>query len=59
MVERDNRDEITWVVYELTSAGERMAAEGQLEGYLRDVLDLDLDHPVFVPYLSYRYGTRA
>jgi transcription antitermination factor NusG len=59
LAEKDNRDEVTWVVYELTSAGERMASEGQLEFYIQDALDLDLSHPVFVPYLSYRYGTRA
>lgn len=59
MAERDNRDELTWVVFELTSAGERLAAEGHLEQYIREVLKCDAQHPIFVPYLSYQYGTRT
>lgn len=54
MAPPDGRDEITWVVYELTHAGERLAQEGQLESHLRRVLKLDLEHPVFVPYLTMR-----
>ena len=59
MAERDNRDESTWVVYELTGSGERLASEGLLENYLRETLGLEPDHRVFVPYLAYQYGTRS
>ena len=59
MAERDNRDELTWVVFELTAAGERLASEGQIESYLRDTLGCGSDHPVFVPYMFFSYGTRS
>lgn len=59
MAEKDDRDEITWAVFELTSAGERLASEGQLESYLRDTLELQEPHSVFVPYLMFVYGTRS
>ena len=59
MADRDQRDEITWVVYELTHAGERLASDGELEGYLRRALKLDASHPVFVPYLTFQYGSRC
>jgi len=48
--ERDQRDDLTWVVVELTDAGERLAEEGGLESHLRSVLDCPDDHPIFVPY---------
>ena len=50
MRERDQRDDLTWVVIELTDAGERLAEEGGLEPHLRSVLDCPEDHPIFVPY---------
>lgn len=56
-IAKDERDDITWVVFELTRAGERFAQEGLLEGYLRKILRAP-DHEVFVPYLSYRYDGR-
>ena len=59
MAEKDNRDELTWVVYELTSAGERLASDGQLESYLRDTLSVGSEHPVFIPYLAFHYGNRS
>lgn len=56
----DVRDEITWVVLELTPQGERLAEDGQLADALRDVAKLESDYPVFVPYLSYVHeGTRS
>lgn len=58
MADRDNRDECTWVVYELTSAGERLASEGQLESYIREALPLPEDYAVFIPYLAFQYGNR-
>jgi hypothetical protein len=48
--ERDQRDDLTWVVLELTDAGERLAEEGGLDAHLRSVLDCPEDHPIFVPY---------
>jgi hypothetical protein len=59
VAERDNRDETTWVVFELTAAGERLAAEGLLEDYLRDVLGCDDKHPIFIPCLCFQYGSRT
>jgi hypothetical protein len=59
VADRDNRDETTWVVYELTASGERLASDGQLEGYLRDTLNLPDGHQVFVPYLAFQYGSRC
>ena len=51
----DVRDQTTWVVLELSHHGERAAEEGILEEVLRDHADLDHDHPVFIPYLTYTY----
>lgn len=59
MAERDNRDEGTWVVFELSASGERLAADGNLENYLRETLSLPQDHEVFIPYTSFVYGTRS
>ena len=49
-MERDQRDDLTWVVLELTETGERLAEEGLLERHLRKVLQCGPEHPVFVPY---------
>lgn len=51
----DERDQVTWVVLELSHHGERAAEEGILAEILRDHADLDHDHPVFVPYLTYTH----
>lgn len=51
----DERDQVTWVVLELSHHGERAAEEGILEEILRDHADLEHDHPVFIPYLTYTY----
>jgi len=55
---RDERDEKTWVVYELTSAGETCAADGQLEAHLRTILKTP-KLEVFVPYLTFTYDSRV
>lgn len=49
----DRRDDPTWVVLELTRQGESKVEDGTLEGTLRSDLDLDADHPVFLPALTY------
>lgn len=54
----DKRDETTWVVLELTRLGEQKAAEGKLVPALRRDLSLTEDHPIFVPYTTYRKGGR-
>lgn len=59
MGERDERDETTWIVFELKAAGERLAAEGGLESHLRRTLGLTDTHPIFVPYLSFTHGGRT
>jgi transcription antitermination factor NusG len=51
----DERDQVTWVVLELSYHGERTAEEGTLAKALRDFADLEHDHPVFVPYLTYTH----
>ena len=51
----DPRDEITWLVLELTSLGESAMEEGNLEGVLRAVLGFPLGHPIFIPRTSYIY----
>jgi transcription antitermination factor NusG len=51
----DERDQVTWVVLELSHHGERAAEEGILTDVLRDHANLDFDHPVFVPYLTYTH----
>lgn len=50
---RDERDAPTWVVIELTRAGERLAEEGRLEHVLRQHLKCPSDHPIFVPTIVY------
>jgi len=54
---RDDRDEITWVVYELSSSGETFAVEGDFTRHFRQILRSP-SHEVFVPYLSYCYDGR-
>ena len=54
----DARDEMTWLVLELTSQGERAAEEGVLESLIRDQASLTLDHPIFIPCVSYEHRGR-
>lgn len=57
---RDERDATTWVVLELTEAGERLAEEGALDVHLRTILECPDNHPVFVPYtVITRHGRRS
>ena len=56
----DKRDDQTWVVLELTRAGESLASEGGLGPVLIGFLGAEPDHPVFVPSISYlRHGKRV
>lgn len=56
----DQRDGVSWVVLELTRQGELRVEEGTLPRLLRDALDADADHPVFIPSTTYfRDGTRV
>jgi hypothetical protein len=57
-VSRDVRDDQTWVVFELSYAGVQLAAQGELESHLREVLR-SADLPVFVPSVNYQYGGKA
>lgn len=52
----DARDISSWVVLELSGAGERLAAQGHLEKHLEDLFE---DREVFVPYLSFEYEGRS
>jgi hypothetical protein len=55
----DQRDEISWVVLELTRQGELRAEEGTLGEAILDGLNADISHPVFVPSTTYfRDGQR-
>ncbi len=55
----DFRDELTWVVLELTRLGEQKAEEGCLPGLLQNALKVGSDHSVFVPCVVYeRDGAR-
>jgi hypothetical protein len=49
VAKRDQRDELTWVVVELSSLGERTALAGELEPFLRDWFP---DQEIFLPYLN-------
>ena len=54
----DRRDDQTWVVIELTRAGELRAEEGTLEQAIREALGVDHHHPIFVPSAIYNRGGR-
>lgn len=54
----DQRDARTWVVLELTRAGEGKVDEGGLEGLLREALSVDDKYPVFIPAVLYTRGTK-
>jgi len=56
---RDGRDEKTWVVYELTSSGEVLAAKGDLEPHLEVLFRESPLDDIFVPYLSYKCDGRV
>jgi hypothetical protein len=48
-MEKDNRDEQTWVVVELTRSGNRLLEESRLEPILRAHLGCSEDYPIFIP----------
>ena len=54
----DLRDEPTWVVVELTRAGDVKAAEGKLDALLRRDLGVGPDFPIFIPYALFSKGGR-
>lgn len=58
MLAVDQRDALTWVVVELTRAGEALVEDGTLAQALRDAVGADRDHPVFVPSTVYTRGGR-
>jgi hypothetical protein len=58
MKEPDRRDEQTWVVLELTQAGEKHAEEGLLVESLRKTLKLEDSYPIFVPYATFIHKGR-
>ena len=45
----DQRDQVTWVVLEVSSLGENLIKEGEYESELRRALGVDVSWPVFVP----------
>lgn len=49
----DQRDSTTWVVLELTRAGEAKVEEGTLPHLLREALGVGRDYPVFLPSVTY------
>lgn len=54
----DQRDSQTWVVIELTRAGEAKVEEGLIADLLRRALSVEAAFPVFVPSVSYLAGNR-
>lgn len=52
----DQRDGLTWVVLELTRAGEQSVEDGTLDISLREALGVDQTHPVFIPSAVYLRG---
>ena len=53
MPQRDSRDSRTWVVFELSYAGEREAAQGTLLPHLERLFP---EKEAFVPYVSHSYN---
>lgn len=54
----DPRDKPTWVVLELSKAGDAKAADGKLDAILRRDLRVDADFPIFIPYALFDKGGR-
>lgn len=55
----DQRDDQTWVVIELSHAGEVKMSEGTLAACLRRDLGVQPDFPIFIPVMSYPRGARS
>jgi transcription antitermination factor NusG len=49
----DKRDDIAWVVVELSYLGETKVSEGTLLSLLHKESKLSLSHPVFIPSITY------
>lgn len=58
MQSTDLRDSQTWVVLELTRAGEQKCEDGSLEQLLRNALQVRPDYPVFIPALFHSGGPK-
>jgi len=56
---KDTRDDLTWVVLELSRVGESRVEEDSLESVLRRDLRVGEDFPIFVPAISYRRGDKV
>jgi hypothetical protein len=54
----DQRDSRSWVVIELTRAGEGKVEDGTIAPFIREALKVDASYPVFVPSISYESGGR-
>lgn len=57
--DQDTRDDQTWVVVELTKAGETKIEEGSLDESLRRDLDIGDEHPIFIPAMTYTRGDKV
>jgi len=55
----DQRDEVSWVALELTRQGELKVEDSTLARTLRQDLDLDYNHPIFIPSITYKKGKRG
>jgi transcription antitermination factor NusG len=55
----DRRDEPTWVAVELTPLGEAKVEDLTLEASLRQDLNSEPDHPIFIPARIYQKGHRT
>jgi hypothetical protein len=54
-MKKDERDELTWFVLELSRAGDRLVREGRFETVLRQCLRCPPEHQVFIP--SFTFGS--
>jgi len=50
----DRRDELTWVIVELSHLGEAKVDDGTLESVLRSDLDVPDYFPIFIPAATYK-----
>lgn len=55
----DQRDDLTWVAVELSHVGEQKVVENTLERSLRRDLEVDEDHPMFIPCTLFQRGGRV
>ncbi len=55
----DKRDRKTWVILELTRQGEQRVTDGSFERVIRKAMNLDPDHGVFIPSMTYKKAGRT